>query len=240
MQHAIARKVGEGYDRSEQDIPLDINYGTLLRWLTGRGMLPKDWHKRVQALRAGMTEAAKQLPSGTPLFLILFMNWFCFPRFYHVDSLRLANHGLAAPSRECAFVMCAAGLLQSLPGGSDAPLDYFRAVQVRDALAATSEKTLFGGLTGAAGAWDKIVKAYEKDALFLGEAAQTLVQNTDYEIPFLKRQAAKSDQQIEDGERRHTEFTRAAAAAATAYEQVREGLFRALALHLCLFCQLLD
>lgn len=47
-------------------------------------------------------------------------------------------------------------------GGSDAPLDYFRAVQIRDQLAATCERTLFGGLTGQAAVWDKIVKAYEK------------------------------------------------------------------------------
>eukprot|EP00983_Pelagomonas_calceolata_P097496 1158256-Pelagomonas_calceolata.AAC.15 len=47
-------------------------------------------------------------------------------------------------------------------GGPDGPLDYFRAVDIRDALAAGGERTLFGGLAGNAAVWDKIVKAYEK------------------------------------------------------------------------------
>ena len=55
-----------------------------------------------------------------------------------------------------------AGLLSSLPGGADVPIDYLRAVEIRDKLAATAERTLFGGLTGEAATWDKIVKAYEK------------------------------------------------------------------------------
>ena len=32
--------------------------------------------------------------------------------------------------------------------------------------------------------------------VFLGEAAQTLIQNVDYEIPFLRKQAARFDQQV--------------------------------------------
>jgi hypothetical protein len=54
------------------------------------------------------------------------------------------------------------GLLSSLPGGADIPIDYLRAVDIRDKLAETAERTMFGGLSGQAGTWDKIVKAYEK------------------------------------------------------------------------------
>ena len=32
--------------------------------------------------------------------------------------------------------------------------------------------------------------------VFLGEAAQAMVQNADYEIPFLRKQAARYDQQV--------------------------------------------
>lgn len=81
-----------------------------------RQKLPADWHKRLQAIQAKVTEAVKDLP---------------------------------------------AGLLAQLPGGADAAVDYFRAVQIRDKLAETGERTLFGGLSGQAGTWDKIVKAYE-------------------------------------------------------------------------------
>lgn len=56
------------------------------------------------------------------------------------------------------------GLLAGLPGGADAPIDYFRAAAVRDKLAEGGERTLFGGLAGAAGLWDNIVKAYEKQS----------------------------------------------------------------------------
>ena len=56
-------------------------------------------------------------------------------------------------------------MLADLQGGPEAPrgpLDYLRAVEIRDKLAASCERTMFGGLTGAASQWDKVVKAYEK------------------------------------------------------------------------------
>lgn len=54
-----------------------------------------------------------------------------------------------------------AGLLAQVAGSGEAPVDYFRAVAIRDKLAQSGERSLFGGLTGQAGIWDKIVKAYE-------------------------------------------------------------------------------
>lgn len=54
-----------------------------------------------------------------------------------------------------------AGVLAQVAGSAEVPVDYFRAVQTRDKLAETGERSLFGGLTGQAGIWDKIVKAYE-------------------------------------------------------------------------------
>ncbi|KAJ9521795.1 hypothetical protein QJQ45_024657 [Haematococcus lacustris] len=75
----------------------------------------------------------------------------------------------------------------------DAPLDYFKAVEVRNQLAATcTDRTFFGGLTGAAADWDKVVKAYEKNAVYLGEAALTLIQNADYELPYLRKQRSRT------------------------------------------------
>jgi hypothetical protein len=81
-----------------------------------RQKLPHDWHKRLQAIQAKVTEAVKELP---------------------------------------------AGVLSQVAGSAEAPVDYFRAVQIRDKLAETGERSIFGGLTGQAGIWDKIVKAYE-------------------------------------------------------------------------------
>ena len=42
--------------------------------------------------------------------------------------------------------------------------NYFAAKEIRDKLAGSADKNLFGGLKGSAGAWDKIVKAYEKQS----------------------------------------------------------------------------
>lgn len=81
-----------------------------------RQKLPQDWHKRLQAIQAKVTEAVKELP---------------------------------------------AGVLTQVAGSAEVAVDYFRAVQIRDKLAETGERSLFGGLTGQAGIWDKIVKAYE-------------------------------------------------------------------------------
>jgi hypothetical protein len=47
---------------------------------------------------------------------------------------------------------------------ADGPLDYLEVRDVRDALAAgTAERSLFGGLTGNASVWDKLVRAYERE-----------------------------------------------------------------------------
>lgn len=41
-------------------------------------------------------------------------------------------------------------------------MSYFAAKEIRDKLAGSADKSLFGNLKGSAGSWDKIVKAYEK------------------------------------------------------------------------------
>ena len=48
--------------------------------------------------------------------------------------------------------------------GQDDSMSYFAAKAIRDKLAGSADKTLFGGLKGSAGSWDKIVKAYEKQS----------------------------------------------------------------------------
>lgn len=202
-----------------------------------RKKLPPDWHKRVAIIQSSVTAAVKELP---------------------------------------------AGLLTQLPGGADAPMDYFRCRMVRDKLAETADRSLFGGLTGTAGVWDKIVKAYEKDCewrhpaachtacwpppvrahpehrstppalpfahaaapelqvvllterqhfllppavadVYVGEAAQAMIQNVDFEIPYLRKQAAKFSQQIADGEKRDIEYNKSAATCAANYKQVGGG-----------------
>ncbi|GAX76259.1 hypothetical protein CEUSTIGMA_g3703.t1 [Chlamydomonas eustigma] len=101
----------------------------------------------------------------------------------------------------------------------DAPLDYWRCCEIRDALAAKSDRTLFGGLTGQAAVWDKITKAYENSGVFLGEAAQNMIQNVDYEIPYLRKQGNRFDQQVAENERKAAEYKRSAGQCASNYRQ---------------------
>ncbi len=56
--------------------------------------------------------------------------------------------------------------------------------------------------------------------IFLGEAGQLLVRNADFEIPYLKQQAAKEQQQLADLERKHTEHLHSAVQAARQHQQV--------------------
>ena len=42
--------------------------------------------------------------------------------------------------------------------------------------------------------WQEVVKLYEKENVFLAEAAQMLMRNVAYEIPALKKAIAKCEQ----------------------------------------------
>ncbi|KDD73926.1 DUF773 hypothetical protein, partial [Helicosporidium sp. ATCC 50920] len=86
-------------------------------------------------------------------------------------------------------------------------------------LAATAEKTFLGGFKGEAGSWQKIVKAYERDALHVAEAAQRLARAGEYEIPALVRQVARYQQQMQETERRTAAAHKSAAAARAEYEK---------------------
>lgn len=103
---------------------------------------------------------------------------------------------------------------------ADTSVDYYRAVEIRDALLPSAEKTMFGGLMGQAATWDKIVKAYEKDSVFIGEVAQALSQHAEYDIPFLKKQSAKHNQQLVDLERKQAELDKSVTVCAESYQQV--------------------
>lgn len=66
MALPIARLLQSGYDMPNADelATIDVNYEALLTWLLGRQKLPKDWHKRLEGIRAKAAEAAKELRTG--------------------------------------------------------------------------------------------------------------------------------------------------------------------------------
>jgi hypothetical protein len=95
------------------------------------------------------------------------------------------------------------GLINQLRTTEDGTsLDYFDAKDILEKLKETAERGLLGSLTGVAGTWERIVKAYESTLLQVAEGGMALSRNVDYEIPYLKKQAAKNQQLITDLEKR--------------------------------------
>jgi len=46
--------------------------------------------------------------------------------------------------------------------------------------------------------WQEIIKLYEKDNVYMGEAAQIINRNVSFEVPSLKKQLAKMDNMVDD------------------------------------------
>lgn len=55
--------------------------------------------------------------------------------------------------------------------------------------------------------WQEIVKLYERDSIYLGEAAQILVRNVNYDLPAVKKQITKFDQLIDDAQKKIHDLT---------------------------------
>lgn len=50
--------------------------------------------------------------------------------------------------------------------------------------------------------WQEIVRLYERDSVYLGEAAQILVRNVNYELPAVKKQISKFEQLVDDAQKK--------------------------------------
>ncbi|XP_075976044.1 CDK5RAP3 protein homolog [Anticarsia gemmatalis] len=106
--------------------------------------------------------------------------------------------------------------LQDMPAHDDIAsllsgsyINYFHCLKIVEILKETEAdtKNLFGRYgSQRMKDWQDIARNYEKENLYLAEAAQILVRNINYEIPGLKKQIAKEEQLQVECEKKHTDF----------------------------------
>lgn len=91
-------------------------------------------------------------------------------------------------------------------------INYFHCLLIVELLKQTEDgaKNIFGRYSSQRlKDWLEIVKLYEKDGIYLAEAAQMLARSVNYEIPALKRQIAKCLQLQQEYSRKEVEYAKA-------------------------------
>ena len=136
---------------SSDQLPLDVNYAKLAEWLVGVCLVlaekchhyisthPQSFHVSDGSMRVALGQTSRRK----------------LPQDWHRKM-----QGIQLKAGEAA---------QSLPArlkreDESSAVDYLLVKQTCESLAESSERNLFGALTGPASVWDKIVRAYEKES----------------------------------------------------------------------------
>ncbi|KAL6265628.1 hypothetical protein P5V15_002422 [Pogonomyrmex californicus] len=103
---------------------------------------------------------------------------------------------------------------------SGAYINYFYCVKIVEILKETEAdtKNLFGRYgSQRMKDWQEILRLYEKDNVYLAEAAQILMRNVNYEVPNIKKQIQKLEQMLTELEKKETEYKKSENIAHTEY-----------------------
>ncbi|CAB3396694.1 unnamed protein product [Caenorhabditis bovis] len=101
-------------------------------------------------------------------------------------------------------------------------INYFHCVKIIEILRETEKDTKnFLGFYSSQRMkdWQEIESMYEKDNVFLAEAAQVLQRLVQYEIPALKRQIVKNDQAVSEAAKKYEDYGKQAEDSKKAYEK---------------------
>ncbi|XP_075233414.1 CDK5 regulatory subunit-associated protein 3 [Lycorma delicatula] len=94
---------------------------------------------------------------------------------------------------------------------SGAYINYFHCKRIVELLKETEAdtKNLFGRYgSQRMKDWQEILSLYEKDNVYLAEAANLLIRNVKYEVPNIKKQIAKCNQMKEECDKKENEYTK--------------------------------
>ncbi|XP_020292400.1 CDK5 regulatory subunit-associated protein 3 isoform X1 [Pseudomyrmex gracilis] len=110
---------------------------------------------------------------------------------------------------------------------SGAYINYFYCVKIVEILKETEAdtKNLFGRYgSQRMKDWQEILRMYEKNNVYLAEAAQILTRNVSYEVPNIKKQIQKLEQTITDFEKKETEYKKSENIARSEYNTMCKQL----------------
>ncbi|KMQ98640.1 cdk5 regulatory subunit-associated protein 3 [Lasius niger] len=110
---------------------------------------------------------------------------------------------------------------------SGAYINYFYCVKIVEILKETEAdtKNLFGRYgSQRMKDWQEILRLYERDNVYLAEAAQMLMRNVNYEVPSIKKQIQKLEQSLTDLEKKEVEYKKSENIAHTEYNTLCKQL----------------
>ncbi|TGZ37222.1 CDK5 regulatory subunit-associated protein 3 [Temnothorax longispinosus] len=110
---------------------------------------------------------------------------------------------------------------------SGAYINYFYCIKIVEILKETEAdtKNLFGRYgSQRMKDWQEILRLYEKDNVYLAEAAQILIRNVNYEVPSIKKQIQKLEQSLTEFEKKEAEYKKSENIAHTEYNALCKQL----------------